>query len=1358
MDVRKFTMARHWLVIAFTLLMVKAGAEIHKPAFYHLTMENGLSQNAVLSIAQDERGFMWIGTSNGLNRYDGYRFRIYQSRHDDSLTLSNNNIISILVDSRKRMWVGTYQGLNQYDSRLEAFTRIESPLDHSIPYHCLYEDRKGTIWVGTGEGLYTLETSDEKGTVKLKPFALPTPLNGLARADVRSVTEDRNGNLWIGTTTGLILLRNNNSAHNYTVFRHEEGNAASISANFITTVAEDRQGRIWVGTLNNGVNVLDVSTGRFHQLHTAAGALINNNVRKIINTRTGVMWVGTQEGISLVNEEMKAVMAVQQNDDDRESLSQNSIHSLYEDVAGNIWVGTYFGGVNYTYAINTDFSVLRKKDQSNFLNNNVISSLVEDGQQNLWIGTEGGGLNYYDRKTGLFTAYKHNANDPGAIASNLIKVVYKDWQGKIWAGTHGGGLNQFDPVTKKFKRYLYKDNDPATFNSEVLSIFEDSKGRFWVGSTRGIKLFNKTQNGLDSANASFKGDNSVMLATAYYFLEDDQRRLWVSTSEGLFVLERDVFKKITGEIINCIQQDSKFQVWVGMRKGGLARYHEQRQGLEYFNQPDKIGNRNVMGILEDKMGNLWLSSDNGLIRYNPAQDQVQFFTVSDGLAGKSFNYNSFLKDSRGIFYFGGFNGITYFNPERIQSNQKAAPIVFTDFRLFSEQLLPGRSQGVLENAMPFTDELVLRYNQNVVSFEFALLNYIKSNKNRFAYKLDGYDKDWVYTSTPQAIYTNLPSGNYSFIIKGSNNDGVWSDTIQMSLTILPPFWLTWWAYIIYILAAAAIVFLVVRYFFLGALLKKEEELHQVKLNFFTNISHEIRTHLTLIMTPVDKMLESEQTGHFVKQQLGGVKQNANRLLKLVSELMDFRKAETNNLRLSVGQHDLVAFLEDVYNSFREVSIKKNISFSFIHNRESLPLYFDKEQLEKVFFNLLANAVRFTPENGSVVVEINENDREVQVTVTDNGRGIALEHIDKIFTNFFQVADHGVQNTGYGIGLALAKTIVTLHRGTITAESMPAAGEIEGRTTFRVILLKGKSHFAEGEIKNEAADTKLPARSDATAVTGRPRLTEEMTEDTRSNTLLIVEDNAELRQLVREIFERRFTILEAMDGRQGLEIAQAEIPDLIISDIMMPVMDGLEFCNELKTDNRTSHIPVILLTARSTQNDKITGLENGADLYITKPFSAKVLDLSARNLMTSRDRQREKVKQQLSGLAGPADAFQEKKDQLNQLDKTYLEEVVAYVEENLDNPDFGVEKLSRHLAMSVPVLYKKIKALTKMSVNDFIKSIRLRRAAELLQEQRLNVNEIAMEVGFKDRRYFSQEFRKQYGKTPREFIQDNRPEE
>jgi len=1328
------------LFFAFLLSGLKSNAQ--QPAFHHLTVENGLSQNAALAISQDNQGFIWIGTSNGLNRYDGYRFKVYQSRANDSTTLTSNNTLSILSDSKKNLWIGTYNGLNKYLSGPDRFKRIASPSNSTLTYYCLYEDRKGNIWAGTNAGLFRINTTNDQP--ESVDFA---PVDSSAERSVRAILEDRSGNFWIGTTMGLFRIRKSETK----AFRHDPQDATTISSDFITSIEEDHQGRIWIGTHTNGLNRYDDRTGLFKRFahQSSAQSIINNNIRKLLVDKESRLWIGTQEGISVLDEQGNHLYSFQQDDGNPESLSQNSVHCLFQDGAANIWAGTYFGGVNYTYSVNTQFSVLRKKDRPDFLNNNVISSIVEDEKKNLWIGTEGGGLNYYDRSTGKFRSYKHSPNDPASIGSNLVKIVYRDWQGQIWAGTHGGGLNLYDPVKNEFRKFLFKQNDAVLLNEEVVGIYEDGKGRLWVGTTFGIKLFNKIPQGLEPINNAFTA-KAPFSSTANAFLEDDKGRLWVSTSDGLYMLEGEQFHKISGDLVNCIQQNKRSQIWIGIQQGGIARFDENTQKLEYFNQPGKIGNRNILGILEDDQQNLWLSSDNGLLKFNPRQDFLQIFTASDGLAGNAFNYNSYFRDSKGEFFFGGFNGITHFFPEKIQSNQKPGRMVLTGVKLFNDPVVPGDSTGLLKENISTANSITLKHNQDVLTIEFALLNFIKSNKNTYAYKLEGYDKDWLYTNIPAANYTNLPSGDFTFRVKGANNDGVWTDAISITVNVLPPFWLTWWAYSLYALAIGGIVFLVLRYFFLGALLKKEEELHQVKLNFFTNISHEIRTHLTLIMAPVERM-ETEDNSSFFKQQLNSVKQNANRLLKLVSELMDFRKAETGNLKLVIHEHDLIPFLEEVYNSFRDISIKKNITTSFIYDGGSLPLYFDSEQLEKVFFNLMTNAIKFTPENGHIWLQVTENEKEVTVTITDDGRGIAPEYLDKVFTNFYQVDDHGLQNTGYGIGLALSKNIVTLHKGRIQAESETVPGTENNRTSFIVTLPKGNKHFSQELLKDAKGlnQEELPGRQAAGTLNKLP----EFVSAPRSQaSILIVEDNPELRALIKETFSNHYQVQEATNGVEGLDIATSQLPDLIISDVMMPKMDGIELCYHLKTDERTSHIPVILLTAKSTQSDQVSGLETGADMYLTKPFSNKILELNVRNLLAARERLRQLFLQQVSTYTINTDPEPAKFSALNTVEQEFLQKVIQIVEENMDNPEFGVDMLSRKVAMSAPVLYKKIKAVSKMSVNDFVKSLRLKKAAQLLQEKQLTVYEVAYAVGYNDRKYFSQEFKKQFGKTPSEYSQ------
>ncbi|WEK38154.1 MAG: two-component regulator propeller domain-containing protein [Candidatus Pseudobacter hemicellulosilyticus] len=1333
----------------FFLLLLTAGRMSAQPiAFQHLTVENGLSQNAVLAISQDQQGFVWIGTSNGLNRYDGYQCKVYQSRASDSATLSDNSIISLLHDSGNNCWVGTHSGLNKYQPERDQFQRIHypSPSGNPIAWYCLYEDRQGRVWAGTSEGLFRLEKD------RPVPVALPAPPDGSINWNIRALLEDRAGNWWIGTTNGLLRLQQPGSNHGFTRYQHHPADPQSISSNFISALEEDRVGRIWIGTLNSGLNMATETPGQFRRFLHQSGdrSLVSNNIRKILADHAGRLWIGTQEGISVLDDQGRSLYTLQQHDSVPESLSQNSVHSLYQDRAGTIWAGTYFGGLNYTYTINAPFEVLRKKDQPFHLSNNVISSITEDERHNLWIGTEGGGLNYYDRSSGHFRNYRHNPADPNSIGSNLVKVVYRDWQGQIWCGTHGGGLNLFDPVKQQFKRFLHQENDPVSLNAEIVAIREDSKGRLWVGSTFGIQLFLKTPEGLQPVRDTFTRQ-PLFKATANYFLEDDQKRIWISTNEGLYLLEGNQFRRISTELVNCIVQDSRSQIWLGLLQGGLARYDAGSRQLEYHNQPGKVGKRNVLGILEDNQQQLWLSTDNGLFKYHPGMGLVQQFNVNDGLAGNAFNYNSFFRDSRGEFFFGGFNGITHFFPEAIQANPRPGQMVLTGLRLFNERVEPGDAHGLLKENITRTRQLQLRHNENGITLEFALLSFIKSSKNSYAYKLEGYDKDWIYSATPVASYANLPAGSYQFLVKGANNDGVWSDPVQLDIEVLPPFWFTWWAYCLYVLAIGGIGFLVLRYFFLGALLKKEEELHQQKLNFFTNISHEIRTHLTLIMAPVEKMRESEESTPFMQQQLDGVKQNANRLLKLVSELMDFRKAETGHLKLSVDRQDMIPFLEDIYSSFRELSIQKGITTSFIYDGGPLWLYFDKEQLEKVFFNLLTNAVRFTPRDGRIWLQVEDQEKEVIITVTDNGRGIAPEYLDKVFTNFFQVDDHGVQNTGYGIGLALARNIVTLHKGSIRGESRAQEGPGgERRTSFIVALRKGNTHFGEGQLRpmGEPMDAGTPiVVPEATA--------QRLAEQPRLYSVLVVEDNTELRSLIRETFAGEYIVLEAADGEQGLSMAISEIPDLIISDVMMPRMDGFELCRQLKTDGRTSHIPVILLTAKSTHSDQVSGLENGADLYITKPFSTRVLALNVRNLLSARERWRQLFQLQVSALPAvhTGIAAAEPILPVNPVEDQFLQQVIRIIEENLDNPDFGVEMLSRQVAMSAPVLYKKIKAVSNMSVNDFVKSLRLKKAAQLLSEKKMIVYEVAYAVGYNDRKYFSREFKKQFGKTPSEWARD-----
>lgn len=1317
--------------------------------FNHLTSENGLSNNSVLSIAQDGQGFIWLGTTNGLNRYDGSQIKIYTAGGAQGFGLSSNNILSLFRDSRRQLWVGSSGGLNYYNDEKDRFEKITLPVSGPVAVNCIFEDRQQRLWIGTSKGAFALSATRER----IACFVTPGKQN-LAGGMVKSIFQDRAGSIWMGSTTGLVRMWQTGNRLYYESFSHDPANSKSLSSDNISAICEDRAHHLWIGTQNSGLNLYEPATRTFMQFAKGNGpqGLVHNNIRTLMAQNDSSLWIGTQEGLSILNTRTWQTVSFQNEGGDPKSLSQNSIYSLYKDANGSVWIGTYFGGANRVDAFTTGFRVMHNDGSPNAIPNNVVSSILEDHNTDLWIGTEGGGLVLYNRRNGQFNVFKNNGNDPGSIASNLVKVVYIDKQGYIWCGTHGGGLNVLDPATRTFRHYLYKPEDAESAGLEITSLEEDDQGRFWLATNAGIRIFKKSGLQLEPVPVDLI-DKKLSGFSVNKIYKDRDGWIWMGGLSGLFTVKGNQLHTISDSIsVNTFLGDAAGNIWAGARNGTLIFYDKKKQTLSPFTILSGQS-KNIVGILQDQHGFLWLSTDEGLVRFDPVTKAVLSYAVADGLAGREFNYNSYLKDSKGAFYFGGYRGITYFLPDQIEVNRYQAPLVFTNLRLNNADVRIGASDGLLQRNISHTVDVSFNHNQNLFTLNFALLNFIKSNKNRYSYKLAGFDKDWKQVRTPSATYTNLPPGNYTFSVRGANNDGLWTDPISMKITVLPPFWRTWWAYTVYLLLFIGILFFITRFLFLRALLKKEDELHQVKLNFFTNVSHELRTHLALIMAPVEKLLEVNQSDPFTQQQIVQIKNNSNRLLKLVSELMDFRKAESDHLKLEVKEQDLIAFLQEIYSSFSELSLAKNIQISFTHDTETALLYFDEKQLEKVFFNLLANAFKFTPEGGRITVSVQHGETSTEIQVADTGRGIAAPYLNKLFTNYYQVADHGMQNTGYGIGLALSKKITELHGGSIRVESTPAADSSSGHTCFFVTLLHGKKHFENDPhvsiFRQQAAAI---FRSDEPALITATQISNSLFPVNRQHTILIVEDNPELRALICQQLEPGYFIQQAADGLQGWEMATVSIPDLIISDVMMPGLNGIELCTRLKTDPRTSHIPVILLTAKSTQADQVSGLEHGADIYITKPFSTRILELHIRNLLEARRKLQQRTIREFTVRAAQASPPEDISMARNKIDSDFLHTIIGIIDGHLEDADFSVEKLSRKVGMSAPILYKKLRALTNMSVNEFIKTRRFKKAAELILQKELTINEVSYAVGYEDRKYFSREFKKYFGVAPSDFTQ------
>lgn len=1317
--------------------------------FTSLTTENGLSNNTVLSIVQDRKGFIWLATGSGLNRYDGQHFKQYFSDKKDPGSLGSNYITALQCDRNGNLWIGTGSGIQLYNETEDNFCRIQIPSQRSQSriISALYEDNAGNIWIGTFDGLFFINEKNIK-----KCVAYPY-MNRLAGTNVRSIFQDKSSNLWIGTATGLTKICTVNGRQQFEAFHHDAKDPFSIPGNFITSLAETQDGKFLIGTQDNGVCEYLPENGRFKRLE---GISPDEHIRKIFVRSSDDLWIGTQDGILNYSLKNKKAVKYTHNILTPNSLSQNSVYSIFQDNCGSLWIGTYYGGINVLNNYDTPFFDFASYFHvSNALFNDVISGMTEDKNGNLWIGTEGGGLHKVNLQNGTSATFLNNSADPESLGSNNVKIVYADDDGNIWIGTHGGGLNLYDPQKNKFDHYFLSPDKAESSFIEISSIVDDDKGHLWVGTHSGLYLFNRADKRLTPSNISISP--ALEHESIRTLQKDSHGHIWIGAASGTYIYNEasNKYSEITNYVAGSIAESSDGNIWVALSNYGLKVYNYKTKQLQPVATANNFGGKNIVNILIDnKTNTLWLSTDKGIIAYEPADHSYREFTRQDGLINENFNYNSFARLSSGEMLFGGIRGITVFQPDKFEVNKTISPIVFTELKLFDSTIKVGHSKhDILHENILNTKELDLKHNQNIFTISYALLNFIRSGKNRYAYKLSGFNQDWIRTNSTSATYTNVPPGKYIFEVKGANNDGIWSVPIKLTIYIAPPIWATWWAYAIYTIILFVIGFMVVRYFFLREILKKEEALHQNKLNFFTNISHEIRTHLTLITMPLEQIVDRDNLDKQDMQQINKVRKNSSRLLTLVNELMDFRKVESGNLNLYVSSYNIVELLEDIVASFEETAQERTIQMQIVYNNPDIRLYIDKNQMAKVFFNLLSNAFKYTQSGGKICVSIQEEPKEVVVHVQDNGAGIKEEFQDKIFNNFYQVADSKMQNTGYGVGLAMCKSIVELHKGTIEVKSITASQNSDGETHFSIHLQKGFGHLADiPYITLEKENIESKDHLIAAEVENKKNTVSPLDEQNEEGLpcVLIVEDNHDLQELLREAFAGACRLLQAYTGEEGLQMALKEIPDIVVSDVMMPKMDGFELCDALKKDEKTSHIPVILLTAKNTQTDHVKGLENGADIYLTKPFSTKVLLLSVKNALASQARIRKAIFEKITSPG--IEIYPEKNSipELGTVDKEFLTELIKIVGSNLNKEGFGVALLSKKIGMSPPILYKKLFAITGLTVNDFIKSQRMKRSAQLLIETKLSISDIADEAGFKDVKYHGKEFKKTFGMSPKEY--------
>lgn len=1298
--------------------------------FRRFAESEGAPVGTVIDMTQDRIGFIWLATSVGLYRYDSHRFRPYLHDPDNPRTIASNYVTAVHASSRNELWILTRDGLSIYDPSTDRFFNFltrDFPFNHPLGQskNSFFEDHSGRLHLATSRGLFLLSRSGDK--VSCSPNIL-APTNGSGQY-IRRVTEDSKGTLWATTPTGLLRIRHNGKEKK--LFRITDKKEA-LFLNELLPICAGPNDRIWVGGSNHGLWRFDPSTETFHAIsdpdsRSKDGPFVISDIRC---DNSGKLWMATLSGLVCLDPVTYAFRLYRNRKHDPASLPDNVLISLCPDRDGGLWLGAYNLGASYLNLRGFDFEPWAPQAND--------SEAMELG--NGWMGTTTGGLiwaipqsaksvRFFDERTGR-TSIRPLPFPSGALYS----AFYLESEHLLWSADPSG-LTRTELSSGRRSGYPFPQQNSGAFNGKPGFIAKDAQGALWVGRPSGLLRFDRST-GMFQLMEDFQGSGISFLDAAGNLWLTDYRTVYRvrGGKREKYPIAGPGIKKQPGTIWR-FAEDSRHRIWV-LTEEYLLLFDEKKQQLTPFPFPSL---KNHMDMQADDQGFLWICNDTHLARFHPDKQTSQVYGSRDGLpADVIFRPQKSMKSAGGILYFPTTEGTIRIDPSRVRTKQTVSPLLVTDLRLFNRNVSAGDSTGILKKPVQASGEVVLQPSQNIFSIDFALLSYRRSYENRYAYKLEGVENDWNYVRTPTVTYSNLPAGRYTLLIRGANGDGFWNpDATRLSITILPPWWKSNLAWFTYFVVFAGSVYLLVRYFWIRSSLARETSLYQAKLDFFTNISHEIRTHLSLIAAPIEKAFQQTGDESHIRNYLSFARNNSERLMILVNELLDFRKMESGKIVLHVGEYNLVQQIRTTLGAFAHLSTEKHIATHLTAESDPVFVWFDAIQMQKVFFNLIGNAYKFTPEGGQVSVSIRSTGTSVLIHISDTGKGIAPEHLPHLFRNFYQVYDANYRNTGYGIGLALSREIVLQHGGSLSVTSNNSPDSPERGSSFTIRLPLGKGHFDAAFVRNEEdfspEETHLPVPE-----TG---FYEEAGAETARYSILLIEDNEELRTFCREALRDTFDVLEAVDGLSGIRLAREHVPDLIVSDVMMPGMDGMEVCRLLRSDVATSHIPVILLTAKSAVPDIMKGLTAGADDYLTKPFHLGILTLKIRNQIRLREKQRDRYRHYAEGVL-PVEAASPMEDQ-------FLTRLRVLVRDNVSDQDFGVDKLARQAGISVSVLYRKLRALTGITVNDFVKTIRMNTALELLESGRYQVNEVALMVGFDDTRYFSREFRKVHGKAPAE---------
>ncbi|MXN90911.1 response regulator [Flavobacterium sp. Sd200] len=1304
----------------------------------YLDISMGLSNNSVNSIYQDKSGYMWFGTYDGLNRYDGYDFLIFRNEINNSNSIAANYIFCVQGDAQNNIWTGGPNGGSVFKTDKGIFQRLGFSSTQAI--------KEGVGQIAHIGHSVMLAGCDKSGLVIFKKGAYSG----------RKINFNHKGktitNYHVTALEPVIdkgfcwVFIKSYGLYKYIISTStlQAFNGLKIQANVIK---QDKTGTFWLGT-DDGLYNLNTGTLQYSENLLPHKSIVTN----ILVDKKNEIYIAT-DGAGVFHIDKNRSIGVYKANGHQRLLKSAAVWGLYEDNDGNKWFGTLRGGISMLG--NSERYFKHIKSENNNLSENYTLSFCEDKNKKVWIGTDGAGIRIWDRQQ---NTYKSLTTAEG-LSSNFIPGITRDYENNIWVATWYGGINRIDPDTHKIKQYNLYNAHARREEKNVWFIYEDASKNLWAASTRegALYLYNR------------KGDSFEVydpkLSELICMTQTKDGMLWTGNFTHLYAIDKagkKIHSQKVGYPVRCILEASDDKLWIGTSEGGLLKYDRKTQTYKRYTTADGLPGNTILRMLQDDTGRLWLSTYNGLCMFDVAKNILRNFSVSDGLQSNQFSYNAALSLSTGEMLFGGINGFNIFIPGSIKDAGHTSELLLADILINNNSVQ--NDQRYFEKGGSALKTLRLPFDQTNLSLDFVALDYENSDKIKYAYCLAGWDEHWNYVGkSRRANYSRLTEGIYTFKVKSTNNQGKWHNAeTLLTIHVLPPWYRTWWAYTLYIIAIGGAIYTYLRYSRNKERMRyevklahmeslKEKEIVEKQISMFTYISHEFRTPLSLIINPLKKVLRQQTERGEAIPDLAIAHRNARRLLRLIDQLLLFRRAESDADELVLSSISMNNLCDEVYQCFLQQAKEQAIEYRFEAPEHDVQVIGDFDKIEICVYNLISNAFKYTSAGGSVVVSLTDDNGHIKVTVKDSGCGINPDDAEHIFEKFRQVNLNTSPGKGFGIGLYIVKYFVDKHKGDIKCESEPGKG-----TVFTLLFKKGYDHFEDlpintvsskmSELVKELLGENLQD-NDLAEVTANVeeeknyQLKEEIVTDKKS--ILVIDDNTEVRNYLVSLFANDYIVYNADNGTDGLKLVKKHLPDIVLSDISMDGMTGLELCKKIKESEGLNHILVILLTATTSQETHLQGITDGADDYLTKPFDNDILRAKVETLLRNRGQLRNYFLDNIT--------LREHSQKVPTEYRDFLKSCIEVIERNLNNESFTIKEFSKAMGMSHNGLYTKIKAVSGQTLNGFIRSVRLRRAALLMLTEDVQIAQAASMVGFEDKKYFREQFVKLFGMTPSEYI-------